>query len=96
MGEGVVAADGSTPTEAEATALAVLGLEGDPDAPLADLGAALLGWYTPGYGWGNGRANFAALLAVLRLFKDPLPPQVKIESRSRVLTAANQGVQYAS
>ncbi|GEN05720.1 Alpha-2-macroglobulin family protein [Myxococcus fulvus] len=75
---GVVAASGESPTEAEATALAVLGLEGDTQAPLADLGASLLSGYAPSTGWGNGRANRLALRAVVSLFKEPLPARVRV------------------
>ncbi|MFY1825944.1 alpha-2-macroglobulin family protein [Myxococcus fulvus] len=75
---GVVAANGESPTEAEATALAVLGLEGDTQAPLADLGASLLSGYAPSTGWGNGRANRLALRAVVALFKEPLPARVRV------------------
>ncbi|WP_408888179.1 alpha-2-macroglobulin family protein [Myxococcus faecalis] len=75
---GVVAANGQSPTEAEATALAVLGLEGDPQAPLADLGASLLSGYAPSTGWGSGRANRLALRAVVALFKEPLPARVRV------------------
>jgi len=78
IGEGVVRADGSVPSTAEATALAVLALQGDPKAPLADLGATLLGSYSPAYGWGDGRANLACMSAVLELFKAPVPADVKI------------------
>lgn len=79
-GEGVVRADGTVPGRAEATALAVLALEGDPKAAAlrADLGATLLGSYTPAYGWGDGRANLACMQAVLALFQQPLPANVKI------------------
>jgi hypothetical protein len=79
-GEGVVRADGTVPGRAEATALAVLALESDPKAaPLrADLGATLLGSYTPAHGWGDGRANLACMQAVLALFRQPLPANVKI------------------
>ncbi|MBS1122346.1 MAG: hypothetical protein H6Q90_4574, partial [Deltaproteobacteria bacterium] len=59
VGDGVVRADGSVPSRAEATALAVLALAGDPKAPVADLGTTLLGSYTPVYGWGDGGANLA-------------------------------------
>ncbi len=79
--KGVVRADGSPPSEAEATALAVLaliGAPGVPDAPLADLGGALLGSYSPSSGWGDGRADLVCMQAVLLLFKDPIPPGVKI------------------
>ncbi len=79
-GEGVVRADGSAPGRAEATALAVLALEGDPKAAAlrADLGATLLGSYSPAHGWGDGRANLACMQAVLALFQQPLPASVKI------------------
>jgi len=80
VGEGVVRADGTVPGRAEATALAVLALEGHPKAaPLrADLGATLLGSYSPAHGWGDGRANLACMQAVLALFKQPLPASVRI------------------
>ena len=77
-GTGVVRADGSVPSTAEATALAVLALQGDPKAPLADLGATLLGSYSPIYGWGDGRANLLCMMAVIELFKAPVPADVKI------------------
>ncbi len=75
---GVVRADGSVPGRAEATALAVLALAGDPKAPVADLGATLLGSYDPLFGWGDGNANLACMQAVLELFKSPLPAHVSI------------------
>jgi hypothetical protein len=75
---GVVRADGSTPSEADATALAVLALIDDPKAPVADLGATLLARYSPGWGWGDGRTSLVCLEAVLQLFKDPLPPTIKV------------------
>lgn len=78
VGPGVVRADGVAPTAVEATALAVLALTGDPAAPLADLGATLLGSYDPVHGWGDGRANLVAMRAVLELFKAPVPADVKI------------------
>jgi alpha-2-macroglobulin family protein len=78
VGDGVVRADGSVPGRAEATALAALALSGDPKAPLADLGATLLGGYDPIAGWGDGRANLVCIRAVLELFKTPVPPDVKI------------------
>ncbi|WP_426756889.1 alpha-2-macroglobulin family protein [Myxococcus sp. Y35] len=85
---GVVDAAGGTPTEAEATALAVLALEGDAKAPMADLGAALLASYEPVRGWGSGRANRLALQAVVSLFREPLPAQVRVvlERDGQVLT----------
>jgi hypothetical protein len=77
---GVVRADGQVPSEVEATAFAVLGLAGDPDAAklLPDLGATLLANYRPGIGWGDGYTNLVALRAVLALFKDPLPDRIKV------------------
>ncbi len=75
---GVVRADGAVPGRAEATALAVLALSGDPKAPVADLGATLLGAYEPLLGWGDGRANLACMQAVLELFKAPVPNNVTI------------------
>lgn len=81
-----VRADGLAPNTAEATALAILALAppGGPalakeDAALvADLGATLLGSYSPLRGWGDGRANLLAMRAVVQLFKDPLPANVAI------------------
>lgn len=78
VGSGVVRADGFPPSTAEATALAVLALQGDPKAPLADLGTFLLGAYSAGAGWGDGRTNLVALEAVVGLFKDPVPDSVEI------------------
>ncbi|MHB8872479.1 MAG: alpha-2-macroglobulin family protein, partial [Myxococcaceae bacterium] len=78
VGQGVARADGQVPGEAEATALAVLALEKDPKAPLADLGTSLLGGYSPVYGWGDGQTNLQCMRAVLTLFKDPVPSNVKI------------------
>ena len=74
----VVRPDGTAPTRAEATALAVLALDGDPKAPLADLGGTLLGSYSPDRGWGDGRSNLVCMQAVLVLFKAPVPAGVKI------------------
>jgi hypothetical protein len=83
VGENVVRADGTVPSRADATALAVLALEGvaasgGKDAPLADLGTTLLGSYTPVYGWGDGRTNLTAMRAILKLFQTPLPASVKV------------------
>ncbi|MGE0399598.1 MAG: alpha-2-macroglobulin family protein [Kofleriaceae bacterium] len=75
---GVVRSDGMVPTRVEATALAVLALQGDPKAPMADLGATLLGSYSPERGWGDGRANLSCMQAVVELFKTPVPAGVKI------------------
>jgi hypothetical protein len=79
VGEGVIRADGTVPSAMEATALAVLALQGDAQAPLADLGASLLGGYGFDRGWGDGYTNLLALRAVLELFDNPLPDQVKIQ-----------------
>ncbi|HEX8823674.1 MAG TPA: alpha-2-macroglobulin family protein, partial [Archangium sp.] len=84
----VVRADGLAPSVSEATALAVLALAGDKEAPLADLGTSLLADYRPELGWGDGRANLVGLQAALALFKDPLPPQVRVvlERDGKVVT----------
>ncbi|HVE86230.1 MAG TPA: alpha-2-macroglobulin family protein, partial [Myxococcales bacterium] len=74
----VVRSDGVPPSEAEATAYAVLALQDDKQAPLADLGATLLGSYSPAYGWGDGRANLVALGAVAQLFKDRVPDRISV------------------
>lgn len=71
-------ADGARPSSFEATAMAILALDGVAGAPLADLGTYLLSGYTPSAGWGDGRANLAALRAVLRLFKAPVPEGVRV------------------
>jgi hypothetical protein len=88
--KGTLRPDGQVPSELEATARAALALEGDAQAPWrADLGAALLGAYSPSVGWGDGITNLAALQAVLSLFKDPLPPSVKVtlEQDGQALTS---------
>lgn len=79
VARGVVRADGAVPGEIEATALAVLALEGHSDAPLADLGATLLANYSSIRGWGDGRANLVCMQAVLQLFKEPVPSDIAIE-----------------
>jgi hypothetical protein len=78
VGEGVVRGDGAIPGRIEATALAVLALQGDAQAPLADLGTTLLGAYSVARGWGDGRVNLVAMAAVLALFKTPLPSAVTV------------------
>jgi hypothetical protein len=78
VGDGIVRADGTPPSRAEATALAVLALQTAPNAPLADLGATLLGAYHPLSGWGDGRTNLLCMQAVVELFKTPVPTGVKI------------------
>jgi Alpha-2-macroglobulin family len=78
IGEGVVRGDGTIPTRVEATALAVLALDGDAQAPLADLGTTLLGAYSIAWGWGDGHVNLVAMAAVLALFKTPLPSAVSV------------------
>jgi hypothetical protein len=77
---GVVRSDGIPPSDAEASALAVLALRDDPTAAavLPDLGASLLSAYDPERGFGDGRTNLLALAAVLSLFREPLPQQVTI------------------
>ncbi len=75
---GVVRADGRAPSIVEATALAVLALEGVPNAPLADLGATILASYSPDWGWGDGRSNLVCMEAAVQLFKDPLPDTVRV------------------
>ena len=77
---GVVRADNSPPTTAEATALAALALADDPaaEAWLADLGATLMAGYSPTSGWGDGRSSLTCLNAVLALFNTPLPDEVQI------------------
>lgn len=87
--EGVVRADGAMPSTYEATALAILALEGDADAPLADLGTYLLSGYSALWGWGDGRANLVCLRAAVQLFKDPVPAGVKV-------TLERDGVAMAS
>ena len=75
---GTVRADGAEPSAYEATALAALALIGEPKAPIAELGATLLGGYAPWHGWGDGRANMVVLRAVSALFKDPPPSDVRV------------------
>jgi hypothetical protein len=75
---GVVRADGLVPSSIEATALAVLALDGDAKAPLAELGTTLLGAYDPFMGWGDGRTNLLALRAITTIFKEKVPAGVKI------------------
>jgi hypothetical protein len=78
VGPGVVRGDGLIPGRVEATALAVLALDGDTQAPLPDLGTTLLGTYSIARGWGDGRVNLVAMQAVLALFKTPIPSAVTI------------------
>ncbi len=75
--DGVVRADGVRPSEVEASALAILALAPNA-APVADLGATVLGGYAPAWGWGDGRTDLVAMQAVLKLFRDPLPDQIAI------------------
>jgi len=80
--KGVVRADGVRPATVEATALAVLALkrsgEGQQQGQLADLGATIVGGYSPASGWGDGRANLVSMQAVLELFDKPIPAQIRI------------------
>jgi hypothetical protein len=80
VAKGVVRSDGGRPTELEATALAVLALDGHEGSKTwwADLGASLLAGYRPARGWGDGRANLVCLRAVQALFSDPIPEKVRI------------------
>lgn len=78
VADGAVRADGAVPSRVEATALAVLALETDPRASLADLGTTLLGSYSIARGWGDGRVNLVAMRAVLALFRDPVPSAVTV------------------
>lgn len=76
---GAVRADGTTPTAAEADALAILALDPKADAAMrADLGANLLAAYAPSSGWGDGRTNLVALRAVVALFREPVPASVRV------------------
>ncbi len=76
--EGVVRPDGARPSRVEATAMAALALPEEEKLLLADLGATLLGAYDAQRAWGDGRTNMLAMLAVLRLFKAPVPNDVRI------------------
>ena len=87
--EGIVRADGRAPSDMEATALAVLALQGQKGDEAAKLGAHLLGGYTPYAGWGDGRTNQLALDAVLGMFKERPVGEVKI-------TLERDGKQVAS
>lgn len=73
---GVVRADGRVPSQAEATALAILALGDDP--VVADLGTTLMAGYSSSWGWGDGRASLLGLRAAVRLFKAPVPAGVRI------------------
>jgi hypothetical protein len=76
---GVVRADGSRPSEAEATARALVALQGDPDAPwLSDLTSSLLGSYRPEQGWGDGRTNLAVLEALSLAATDPVKGPIDV------------------
>ncbi len=75
---GVVRPDGVAPSTFEATALAILALDGVKEAPTADLGTYLLSGYSAYSGWGDGRANLVALRAAVKLFKEPVPSGVKV------------------
>ncbi|HEY0190928.1 MAG TPA: alpha-2-macroglobulin family protein [Kofleriaceae bacterium] len=76
--DGVVRADGTVPSRLEATALAVLALDGDPAGKLAELGTTLLGGYALERGWGDGATNLLAMQAVAALFKQPLPASIDV------------------
>ncbi|MFO0724412.1 MAG: alpha-2-macroglobulin family protein [Myxococcota bacterium] len=74
----VVRADGSSPSDVELAAVAALALEGADPAVRQDLGAHVLSAYRPYAAFGDGRANLWCLRAVLALFRDKLPAEVKI------------------
>lgn len=95
VAEGVVRPDGLPPSLVEATALAVLALQGDAQAAswLPDLGGFLLAGYAPGAGWGDGRSNLQALSALQALFADPLPEKVEIELKLDGRTVASDTFQ---
>ncbi|MDG1479975.1 MAG: alpha-2-macroglobulin family protein [Myxococcota bacterium] len=90
---GVTRADGSTPSIAEATALAALALAEDPASAAwrADLGATLMAGYRPSVGWGDGRSSLTCLTAILDLFDAPLPDEVQITLK-RDGTVIDEGV----
>jgi hypothetical protein len=76
---GVVRADGARPSDEEATALALLALQGDSEAPwLADLASTLLGSYRPGRGWGDGRTNLAVLAALAAAAPEPVRGPIEV------------------
>ena len=81
--ESAVRADGSPPSEVEATALAILALNDHPAASalLPNLGATVLSAYRPGRGFGDGATNGVALQAVALLFAAPLPTKVVVSLR---------------
>jgi hypothetical protein len=78
--KGVVRIDGTPPSEAEGTALAILALRDDPGSRdiVPDLGSRLLAGYDPAHGFGDGRTNLVALTAVLSLFAEKLPDRVVV------------------
>ena len=78
--DGVVRADGSRPSEVEATARALWALKdhAPSNALLPDLGAFVLSAYRPGVGFGDGATNRVALEAVALIFRDPLPARVVV------------------
>lgn len=78
--DGVVRADGSRPSDVEATARALWALRDHaPSAALLpDLGAFVLSAYRPGVGFGDGATNRIALEAVALIFRDPLPQRVVV------------------
>lgn len=82
--KGALRADARAPSVAECTALAALALLDDPEAKawLPDLGATLMTSYRPAGGWGDGRANIAALRAVTEIFRAPLPETFRLRVRS--------------
>lgn len=78
--EDVVRADNLRPSRVEASALAALALQDNPEAKgaVADLGAYVLGAWRPGRGWGDGRTDLLCLQTVAALFSDGLPESVTV------------------
>ncbi len=76
---GAVRSDGTRPNETEATARALLALQGDPEAPWqADLASSLLSSYRPGRGWGDGETNLAVLEALAAQTPEPMTGPVNL------------------
>jgi len=79
--------DGARVSEAEATALALLGLPAD-DPARPDLAAGLLGLYDPRAGFGDGETGLYALRALEAVFAGEIPSEV-------VVKVQVDGVDYA-
>lgn len=68
--------DGSSATEAEATALAILAVT--DGALRSDLASGLLGLYRPSSGFGDGVSNLLAVRALAEVFSGEIPKSVAI------------------